>query len=729
MRLHLLLISLLFTSFLLKAQLPNYIPILVGDKYGFCDSNKNMLIEPEFEKVKFWGNKLFAYKNDKKFIVDLNSGEIKDDLYLYTPLFEYEVKKDSVYIFSKRKNAVVCRVPVKKAYSKEIRLEVVDTINEVFFLNYYKRNKYKTTDAVSKQGILLSFNRLNTHDYPIWKGFFVAKEDSLYSLYKITSKGLTKITNRNYAFLSPPNESGFLKAVIDSFTLRSYKGIIYNKKRNRIKKTKSIYKEYNYLTYIDTSAKEIIRKHDIISYGNEEDELDYNYGFYNYIARLPTLKTDSLNEFLIYGEKWVIFKDTLTDTWQKVYLPKDIWRNRPYPLPSLHQRTGNYLILCNSYISNGIFKSYCNLTDTKGKQILPKSYIELRKCDDSILYFDDSIAIGYITTSGKKIFKINKQQDSINYSSFMDTNKIISVYGYHKSGDTAKHIKQAYKWSESSFDTIDYYTYQQKLKRERDSLNVLQQANDTWWILRDKKVRINYNKETENYDVFCDEKLINPNMQIIHVDNHYDILFLMKSKSGHTWIYDNNGEVVYNTNKDYEYKVNYTATSTKINHFIITIKTKSKRRKTKFIASIHWPGFNQKPHYSELPIEGFLDSFTVVNTSWYNYSDKKRYGLYNKNGELIIHPLFNEFEYLKFTDTTNRYLFYVNNNTKKPGLLFDSKGSIVFDNIVYADFYQSYHTNSPQPNFFEIYLKIKRKPKLVMVDKYGTIYYKKEINK
>lgn len=351
--------------------------------------------------------------------------------------------------------------------------------------------------------------------------------------------------------------------------------------------------------------------------------------------------------------------------------------------------------------------------------------MELRKYNDSMLYFNDSISTGYITTTGKEIFKVNRFIDSMTYSAYYDANKIIWVNGYHKSGDTTKHIALLYKWDENGLSEIDYEAFQKKTKRETDSLLAMQQAQNTYWILRDKKVRIAYNEKTEQYDVLCDEKLINPHMQIVDVYNYDDVLFLMKSKSGHTWIYDNNGKVVYNTDKGYEYDFSREV-SGKTNHFIITIKNE---KSNKFIANIHWPGFSVKPHYTELPIQRFLDSFTVVNTNRHDYRKPDRYGLYNQYGNLIIHPYFSKFDYLKLSGATNKYFFYVDNNTRKPGLLYNSEGNIIFDNIVYADFYKhNYYNNSPR-NIFEIFLKEQKKIKKIFVDKYGTIYHKNAVIK
>lgn len=711
-----------------KAQLPKYIPILVGDKYGFCDSNMNMLIEPQYDDVDFWGeSKAYFYKNDEKYYIDLTSGNI-NKVVAKQPLYNLEIKADSIYIISSTENTVICSLPFNKAYSKQIGLEIADTINQIFFLDYYKGEKYIVTDIVSKKGVIHSFTKLLDYQYTTWKNFFVSKQDSLYSIYKISESGVTKVSRHDYAYISPPNKSGIFKAI------RATPLTIFNETiTERRNKVKTITRKFHSSIYfIDTLGNEILKIPKDILKGDHEYYVSY-VGSAKY-----TLETDSLNEFLIYNnyekgyeQKFVIFKDSLTNTWQNIEIPtfantSEIIYSTPFPIPALFQRVGKNLIVYKNSNLRSATHYYYQLVNTQGRLLLPKTYWELRIYNDSMLHFMDSTYIGIITTYGKEILKVNRFSDSIVYNLWAAPNNIFGINMYHKSGDATKTINQLYKWDGNRLISMDYDTYQKRLKEIDDSIK----ANtplDTYWILRDKKVRAEFNYDTRTYNIYCDSLLINPNMQIVEYTNHYDVLFIMKDKHNHTWIYDNNGQVVYNTDADYEYKVQY-LTSGKVNHFVITITTRwRKKRNKKFIADIRWPGFNGHPLYSDCPIEQLIDSFTLINTKWYYDHDlykQSKYGVYNELNELIIPPLFGYFSYLKIANTTTKYLFFVSydeylRSRRKTGFLFNGDGDILFDNVIYTNF-NTINQHSPYRNFYEMQLKQSKK---IYIDKYGTIYY------
>jgi hypothetical protein len=67
---------LLFVFFLLlqenlSARLPDLIPYRKGDLWGYCDSTKKIIIEPEYERVEFFsGNTAVVRKHGKDGIID-----------------------------------------------------------------------------------------------------------------------------------------------------------------------------------------------------------------------------------------------------------------------------------------------------------------------------------------------------------------------------------------------------------------------------------------------------------------------------------------------------------------------------------------------------------------------------------------------------------------------------------------------------------------------------------
>ncbi len=86
------LFALIFTSCgIVSKQLPSLIPYRVGDKWGYCDTNKKILIQPLYDEVGFFNEGLAAVKVNGKLFIDIN--DVKSDLYTV------KGNKDSIEIF------------------------------------------------------------------------------------------------------------------------------------------------------------------------------------------------------------------------------------------------------------------------------------------------------------------------------------------------------------------------------------------------------------------------------------------------------------------------------------------------------------------------------------------------------------------------------------------------------------------------------------------------------
>lgn len=688
MRIHILLFFLLFETFC-KAQLPNYIPILVGDKYGFCDSNMNMLIEPQYDDVSLFDSahyRVIKHSPISGYHEYLLHNETSDTINLSTytwhnhyALHYYFFKNDSLHILPDTTNNGIISIPYGKRIKYRYGFSHMETNTPIYYITFYSipslfsKSKNKGFIVVSRKGIIYE----SKEESRILEGGYIHEiKDNKYALLRATQDSVLRLTGFDYDYLSPPNKFGISRALKAS-TIKEYTMYTYYTRKGELKERKDHH--YSQLFFIDSLGNEFLSS-SVYSYSISPS---YYYS-YNFNIDIE----DDIIRFSPYNNTYLIFKDSITQTWPNIDSTLTYYYSIPPPSPILSKKIGKYYVIERD-------KKY-NLVNNRGRKLLPTDYKILSPFRDDILQYEDSVSLGFITTKGEELLKVMKH-DSFYY---LIQNNTVDTIWISADGKRYTYLFKNYKIS-----LTDSITYKEIYERQRiqDSID---RTKDTYWILRDKKVREEYNRETETYNVYCDSLLINPYMQIVQYTNHYNVLFVMKDKHNHTWIYDNNGKVVYNTDEDYEYEVRY-LTSGKVNHFVITISTKWKRKKKgKFIADIHWPGFNGQPYYSSLPIERFIDSFTVVHL----VNDYNSKGLLDKNNKLIIPPLYRDIEYKKYSnDSISSYLFF------EDGQIFDVQGNIIAKGSL------PYFRNSAlgESDYYE-----NGKEHHIFIDKYNKVYIK-----
>lgn len=657
-----------------KSQLPNYIPVLSGGKYGFCDSAMNLLIEPKYDFARFHqspdyysveqaGNTFLLHKFSGQWIYNTDSFNRRLSGKKYSLVY----KNDTLLIYDNQRDVIISSLYYKT--KRQHFLHYTVNQNTPVFLVTESKNplhllwlalspyKIKSHFIISPKGILY---KSKTIEPEFNNGYFKEKHNGKFALFKATPDTVIRLTGHEYYYIGFPNAFG------NSSALKDYDIAAGNNEA------------------MDSSQLEFIKRccggnykrtHIIDSAGNEI--LSLNSGGFP----MPTFENNALLfDTSSRGYKGIIFKDTLTGKWPSQDSIDACSFNRS--CAELTRKSGtNYLIKKNSKL---------NLVNNSGRKVLPNDYSYLTFFNDSTLLFIDSSSVGVVSASGKEFLNIKVAKTS--------NASIINPF-YNYIWTWADRIARSFIWTGDSIIEIDSttnanarYNYYQKAQ---DSLR---RIGDMFSSLSNKKIFTGYNYESKTYNVYCDSALIIPHMEITKVNPHYDVLFVMKDKQNHTWIYDNKGKVVYNTNEEYEYDVRYSP-SGNVNHYIITIRNS----KHKFVAAIHWPGFNGQPNYSTLPIKRFIDSFTVVSSL--DYENKE--GLLDKNHNLIIWP--NDIiEYKKSVNVSSpNYLFFSN------GFIYDQTGKILLDEVFYE-------WNNADLNQLRYYPN--NKILTVFIDKYNNIY-------
>lgn len=666
-----------------KSQLPNYIPILSGGKYGFCDSTMNILIEPKYDFVSFFDSAYYKVGlANSAFLLNMFSAD-SINISTYTRAkksdkYSLEYEKDTFYIFDNKRDSVIASAKCK-GKSKYSYMNIAGKKAPVFLVTemkypmgvlwFFSRPKIKSRFIVSPKGILFKSKNIENE---FINGYFKEKKDCKYALYRATSDSVVQLTGFDYDYLSFPNAFGYATAMNEYDITENNSGNMESYQVEFIKKFSR--GRYSKIHFIDSLGNECLS-------ANSSDFIRRYSGGYS----LPTIENNILLLDTLGGHiSPVIFKDTLTGEWpnlDSIFWHTDYYTNGPH----LVKKAGSNYIIRK--------KNKQSIVNNSGKKLLPGDYIYLNFLNDSILLFVDSSAVGVVSISGKEFLHID-------VAGTRGASIVSPYYNYIWILPNDSRVKRrTFIWNGSGLFEIDSITAANAdynyFQRERDSL---EKAGNLYWSLSNKKVSVEYEKETQTYNVYCDSVLINPYMQITEVTPLRNVLFVMKDKQNHTWIYDNNGKVVYNTNEEYEYDVRYSP-SGNVNHYIITIRNS----KHKFVAAIHWPGFNGQPNYSTLPIKRFIDSFTVVSSL--DYENKE--GLLDKNHNLIIWP--NDIiEYKKSVNISSpNYLFFSN------GFIYDQTGKTLLDDVLYE-------WNNADLNQLRYYPN--NKILTVFIDKYNNIY-------
>lgn len=666
-----------------KSQLPNYIPILSGGKYGFCDSAMNMLIEPKYDFVSFFDSVYYKVGlANSAFLLNMFSAD-SINISTYTRAkksdkYSLEYEEDTFYIFDNKRDSVIASVKYKgkrKHSYKHLASKnasvflVTEMKNPMGVLWFFSRPKIKSRFIVSPKGILFKSKNIENE---FINGYFKEKKAGKYALFKATADSVVQLTGFDYDYLSFPNTFGNASAMNEYDITENDSGNMESYLVESIKKFSK--GRYSKIHFIDSLGNEFL------SANNSSFIRRYSGGY-----SLPTIENNTLLLDTMGGHySPIIFKDTLTGEWpnlDSIFWHTDYHTNGPH----LVKKAGSNYIIRK--------KNKQSIVNNSGKKLLPGDYTYLNFLNDSILLFVDSSAVGVVSISGKEFLHID-------IAGTRSASIVSPYYNYIWVLPNDSRVKRrTFIWNDSGLFEIDSITAANAdynyFQRERDSL---ESAEDVYWELNNKKVFIEYEKEKQTYNVYCDSVLINPYMQITEVTPLRNVLFVMKDKQNHTWIYDNNGKVVYDTDAEYKYDVS-PCLSGNVSHFVIKFTT----NKNKFVANIHWPGFNGKPNYSQLPIKYFIDSFTVVTRPNDYYSE----GLLDKNYNLIIWPD-GDLQYTKSANgQTPVYLFY------SGGYIYDDKGNVLTEG------YRPYFNHS---GLGSVEYKTNGKYSCIFIDKYNNIY-------
>ncbi|MGV3596905.1 MAG: hypothetical protein ACO1PI_03500 [Bacteroidota bacterium] len=645
--------------------------MLIEPKYDFVGFHQS----PDYYNVQQAGNTFLLHKFSGEWVYNTDSFNRRLSGKKYSLAF----KNDTFRIYDNQSDVIISSLHYKSKRNQFLHY-TANQETPVFFireskepfglLGYFLHSQNIVSHfIISPRGILYWSKNIESE---FINGYFKEKKDDKYALFKAKTDSVIQLTGFDYDYLTLPNAFGNITAMNEYDIAENNSGNMESYQVDFIKKFSE--GRYSKIHFIDSLGNVFL------SASNSSFIRRQSVGY-----SLPTIENNALLLDTLGGYiSPVIFKDTLTVEWpnlDSIFWHTDYYTNGPQ---LVKKASSNYIIRKKnkqSVVSNG------------GKKMLPGDYTYLNFLNDTILLFADSSAVGVGSISGKEFLHIDVAgtRGASIVSPYFNYIWVLPNDGSVR--------RMSFIWTDSGLFEIDSITVAKAnynyFQRERDSLS---RVGDLYWSLSNKKISTKYNYESKTYNVYCDSVLINPHMEITEVKTHYDVLFIMKDKQNHTWIYDNNGKIVYNTNEEYEYDVKYSP-SGNINHFIITIRNS----KNKFVSNIHWPGFNGQPNYSMLPIKRFIDSFTVISS----LNDDNKEGLLDKNHNLIIWPN----DILEFKKSTNisspNYLFFSN------GFIYDQTGKVLLDEVFYN------HSNADS---FQLTHYSNNKNLPIFIDKYNSIY-------
>ena len=213
--------------------MPKYIPLLIGDKYCFCDSDMKILLSPVYKKVIPIGKNYLVQEGKKYLLIDPVTGQTTPKFDQFLPVNTYTknanawknitlyftnpeillnqywfrqsghyyaaVAADSLIIYDANLAVIAISAVMSKGNYKDVLL--LDSLNTIFCVRQEKKEKVNYIRVFNSR-ITLKETHVNDKDkltvYPIGKHYLAECRDERCALLKINGNAIDTLTEYKY---------------------------------------------------------------------------------------------------------------------------------------------------------------------------------------------------------------------------------------------------------------------------------------------------------------------------------------------------------------------------------------------------------------------------------------------------------------------------------------------------------------------------------------------------
>jgi hypothetical protein len=414
-----------------KAQLPNYIPILVDDKYGFCDSNMNMLVAPGYKSVKPLHQHYLVKENKQYFLLNAATGKKTSNFDTYldvntytkyvnpgtyismwftvekeiTSLYWFKISKhffaaittDTLLIFNNDLDLVGSTIINKKKKSSH-RVLLLDDVKHTFFYEQSVKGNIVEAQILNSGNTVCNylFSKKDTAAvYPIGNNYFSECINKQCALLKINGDEIDTLTGHKYYLIELDTISNTFKAVID-------KDVDFDSLDNLV---------FNKIKYLDTNGKE----------------------FYSYETPVEmSIKNEPKLQKSVHNFSTLLFSSPIVDNKLLLFTTpfgfSSLYRVESLPMPAtfdtmfkkmfvVTRRIGtNYLVSISTWDSiNRQPISKYGLISNDAVFLMPLKYSKIEIVADSLLIYRDSTHTGIANSNGKILFNTEIKADTFTH--------------------------------------------------------------------------------------------------------------------------------------------------------------------------------------------------------------------------------------------------------------------------------------------------------------------------
>lgn len=421
MKIHIVISSLIFiliNAFTCSGQiLPQLIPFKKDSLWGYCNKEKQIIIEPKYDEVALFENGIaIVRKNDKSIIIDINGNEIIPAKYERLRIED----KDIISVFQ-----AGCKFGAIDFNGKEIIPITYDRLR--YFKNHFICLNGATYFFFDKKGKLLISHSYDFDQY----GGMNFEFDSLFSgdAVKVWKNNKVGLLNSDGDEIIPPKFDNIQDPMTNKFILVSLNGKtgIYDRSGNKIHEvdldeirlvdvnekviTKAIIKKANMYGLINLANGDIILP---VIYNNIQEVYSGISKTWNYAVTINGKMglLDSMGNVLIpisYALKenfsFQIYPDCKKESMlycvtlgDKVGMVDEDSKER---IPVIYESIGDFYSGYAYVKRNGKF----GFLDLKGNEVIPCKYEELGGVKDGLIEVRvNHRLIGYIDFNGKEYF-------------------------------------------------------------------------------------------------------------------------------------------------------------------------------------------------------------------------------------------------------------------------------------------------------------------------------------